>query len=131
MSHSENFNSYLVFATIVYIMMLFLVKFTHSLILVGLLIALYVVWMYALHGMFWHWWRWAVAAIVLEAVVWVGYGWRCPLTDWAIALGDDTGADYITEWLIVSPVNYVMSYAIFASCGILLALRRNYLEQKV
>ena len=111
-------------------MMLFLVKFTHSLVLVGLLIALYIVWMYALHGLFWQWWRIAIGLIALEALVWVGYGWRCPLTDWAIALGDETGADYITEWLIVNPVNYVASYAIFASTGIVLALRRAYIERQ-
>ena len=111
-------------------MLLILVKFTHSVVLIVLLIALYVLWMYSVHGLYRRWWRVAVGLIVLEALVWVGYGLRCPLTEWAIALGDETGADYITQWLIVSPVNYVASYAIFASTGIFLAFRRAYLEQQ-
>lgn len=105
-------------------MLLFSVKLLHSFVIIYLLICLYVVWMFALHGFYRRWLVPAIGSFVLEAIVWIGSGWRCPLTDWAIALGDDDGTDLLMDLLLVQPVNYEGSYVAFFLVGTALSLWR-------
>lgn len=39
----------------------------------------------------------AIAAVVLEVIVYLAYGRRCPLTDLARQYGDTTGNDYLAD----------------------------------
>ena len=77
--------------------------------------------------------RWmplALGSIALEGAVWFGYGMRCPLTDWAIALGDDSGADLLSDIVLVQPVDVVSGYAAFFVLGLCFAGRRFWLESR-
>jgi len=65
-----------------------------------------------------------MASIALEAVIWFGNGGRCPLTDWALALGDETGADLLTEIFMIRSTNYVTAYILFVSIGLMLTGKR-------
>lgn len=103
---------------------LFLVKFVHSLVVLYMFGCLYVLWQYALTGWYRRWVGIAIGSIVLEGVVYAAWGWRCPLTDWAIALGDDTGADFIMELLLLDNVSIVVPFAIFFAVGVSLAAWR-------
>ncbi|MEO1165836.1 MAG: hypothetical protein AAFV98_18775 [Chloroflexota bacterium] len=109
---------------------LFTVKFLHSLVVIVMFACLYVVWLYALHGLYRRWVGWAIGAIMLEIAVYVGWGWRCPLTDLAIVLGDDTGADFIAELLLLENVDVVSSFGVFFAGGLTLSGRR-YWHEKV
>ncbi|MBW7915266.1 MAG: hypothetical protein H3C53_01060 [Trueperaceae bacterium] len=46
------------------------------------------------------WVGWALAAVGVEALLYVGFGRKCPLTMLARWLGDDGGHDYLFEWLL-------------------------------
>ncbi len=76
------------------------------------------IWHYALTGLYERWLVYAIGAVLLEGVVWIAYGMRCPLTDWAIALGDDTGADLLSEIVFIEPVNTVPQYAVVFALGL-------------
>jgi hypothetical protein len=105
-------------------MLLFLVKFGHSLIIVYLLLCLYWLWEYALYGLHERWIGWVVGSILLEALVFALSGFNCPLSDWAIALGDSSGKDYFSDVFRLDRVDYVGNYAAFAALGMGLAGRR-------
>jgi hypothetical protein len=105
-------------------MLLFLVKFTHSLIIIYLLICLYWLWEYALFGLHERWVGWVVGSILLEAVVFVLAGFNCPLSEWALALGDSSGRDYFSDVFYLDRIDYVGNYAVFAAIGMVLAGRR-------
>lgn len=109
--------------------LVFLVKLLHTAAVLYLLLCLAVIWQYALTGLYRRWLGLAIASVLLEGAVYVGWGFRCPLTDWAIALGDDTGADLIQEWLLIGPNQYVPSYALFFAVGTLLAGKRYWTER--
>lgn len=109
-------------------MLLFFVKFTHSLIVIYMLACLLLIWQYGLNGFYRKWLKFAFASILLEVIVYAAFGFRCPLTDWAIALGDDTGADFIGELFLLGNVNFVSSFALFFAGGTMLALWR-YLRE--
>jgi hypothetical protein len=102
-------------------MLLFLVKFGHSLIILYLLLCLYWLWEYALYGLHERWIGWVVGSILLEAVVFALSGFNCPLSDWAIALGDSSGKDYFSDVFRLDRVEYVGNYAAFAAIGLVLA----------
>jgi hypothetical protein len=105
-------------------MLLFLVKFTHSLIIIYLLICLYWLWEYALFGLHEHRVGWVVGSILLEAGVFALAGFNCPLSEWAIALGDSSGRDYFSDVFYLDRIDYVGNYAVFAAIGMALAGRR-------
>jgi hypothetical protein len=109
-------------------MLLFLVKFTHSLIVIYMLACLSIIWQYGLAGLCQRSLGLAAGSILLEAAVYGLWGFRCPLTEWAIALGDDTGADFIGELFLLGNLNFVSSFAIFFAGGTMLAIWR-YLRE--
>lgn len=43
---------------------------------------------------------WSIAMIGVEAVVYLSFGRKCPLTILARNLGDEGGHDYLFEWLL-------------------------------
>lgn len=43
---------------------------------------------------------WSLVMIGVEAVVYLGFGRKCPLTILARNLGDEGGHDYLFEWLL-------------------------------
>jgi len=109
-------------------MLLFLVKFIHSVIVIYMLACLFVIWQYGLNDLYVEWLKLAFASILLEAIVYAVFGFHCPLTEWAVALGDDTGADFIGELFLLGNVNFVSSFAIFFTGGTMLAIWR-YLRE--
>jgi hypothetical protein len=111
-------------------MLLFTVKLIHSVILIYMLGCLLLIWHYGLTGLYERWLLLAVVSIMLEGLVWFGNGMRCPLTDWAMALGDETGADLLSEIILVQPVNVVSGYVPFSVLGLWLAGWRFWQHQK-
>ena len=111
-------------------MLLFIIKLIHSLILIYMLVCLFLIWQYALTGLYQHWLPIAIGSIVLEGFVWLINGMRCPLTDWAMALGDESGADLLSDIILVQPVNVVSGYAIFFVSGLCLAGLRFWQQDK-
>lgn len=111
-------------------MLLFLVKILHSYAIIHLLVCLYIVWDYGLTGRHERWLGFSVICIVLEALVFAISGFTCPFTTWAIALGDDTGTDYLSEALYLDQINYVGNYTIFALIGLALAAKRLNAEKQ-
>ena len=91
-------------------MLLFIIKFVHSIILLYMLGCLYIVWQYGLTGLYRHWMPFALASITLEGIVWLAYDMECPLTIWAIALGDETGSDLLMDFFFEIPINIAPSY---------------------
>ncbi|MGB7337593.1 MAG: hypothetical protein WBC91_01785 [Phototrophicaceae bacterium] len=104
--------------------MLLAIKFVHSLIIIYMMLCLYSIWHYAITGIPHPFVPWAIASVIGEAIVFIIYGWECPLTRWAIQLGDDTGADFLSELLYLEQVEFTSNYAIFCILGIMLAGRR-------
>lgn len=43
---------------------------------------------------------WALVAVGLETLIYLGFGGKCPLTMLARWLGDEGGHDYLFEWLL-------------------------------
>ena len=105
-------------------MALFSIKFTHSLIIIYMMICLFFVWHYALIGGYHPFTLWAFVSIFAEAIVFVASGFECPLTIWALNLGDETGADFISELLLLENVDFTTNYALFFVVGLVLSLRR-------
>ena len=105
-------------------MALFSIKFAHSLIIIYMMICLFFVWHYALIGGYHAFTIWAFASIFAEAVVFVTSGFECPLTIWALNLGDETGADFISELLLLENVDFTTNYALFFVVGLVLSFRR-------
>lgn len=49
-------------------------------------------------------WLWlALGLVTLECLVYLGNRARCPLSDLAVRLGDDTGNDYLSDWVCPGP----------------------------
>lgn len=67
---------------------------------------------------------WALAAVALETVIYLGFGAKCPLTMLARWLGDQGGHDYLFEWLLgVERIGLVSrSLAALAGIGVVLIL---------
>lgn len=110
--------------------MVLLIKFVHSVILLYMLGCLLLLWQYGLTGQYRRWLPLVLGSLILEAAVWLGNGCRCPLTDWAIALGDETGADLLSEIIMPVPTNVMPAYALCFVMGLLLAGRREWLYRK-
>lgn len=110
-------------------MLLFAVKFTHSLAILYMMCCLYIIWRYALTGIHHPFTKWAFITVAAEGIVFVAWGFECPLTVWAIELGDETGADWLSEILLLQHVEYTTNFAIFFVIGTILSLRRLRLQQ--
>lgn len=70
---------------------------------------------------------WMVASLVavaVEAVIYLGFGVKCPLTMLARWLGDEGGHDYLFEWLLGTQRIWLVSrsLALLAGIGVLLIL---------
>ena len=102
-------------------MLLFTIKLTHSVVLLYMLGCLFIIWQYGLTGLYQHWMPLTIGSILLEGLVWFANGMRCPLTELAIALGDETGADLLSDIILVQPINVVSGYATFFVLGLSLA----------
>lgn len=109
-------------------MALFTIKFTHSLMIIYMMICLFFVWQYALMGVYHPFTKWAFASIFAEAVVFVASGFECPLTIWAINLGDDTGADFVSELFLLENVDFTTNYALFFLIGFFFSVRRFFAQ---
>ncbi|MGJ3238712.1 MAG: hypothetical protein ACFE0Q_08405 [Anaerolineae bacterium] len=103
--------------------MIIAIKLTHSLIIIYMMLCLLVIWEYALTGIHRPFVKWAFLSIIVEGVVFIISGFVCPLTSWALALGDETGADLLSEWLLLDQVNYTGNFALFFVTGTLLSVR--------
>lgn len=85
--------------------MLFLIKSVHSLIFFVVSAAIFYVW-YAIFTDTQNTLLWlSVATIILETVIYLGNGVRCPLTNLAKKYGDETGNDLILD--IFLPVWFI------------------------
>jgi hypothetical protein len=80
-------------------MLLFTIKLTHSLILIYMTVCIGIIWYSAIRNTTGFWLWIALISLALECLVFIGNGLRCPLSDWAVALGDTTGNDLLSEWL--------------------------------
>lgn len=105
-------------------MTLFTIKFAHSLFIIYMMVCLFAIWHYALIGMYHPFTKWAFASIFAEAIVFVSFGFECPLTIWALNLGDDTGADFLSEFLLLENVDFTLNYALFFSIGLCVSVYR-------
>lgn len=70
---------------------------------------------------------WMVAALIavaVEAVAYLSFGVKCPLTMLARWLGDDGGHDYLFEWLLGRQRIWMVSrsLALLAAVGVLLII---------
>lgn len=61
---------------------------------------------------------WALVAVAVEAVAYLSFGKRCPLTMLARWLGDDGGHDYLFEWLLGRERIWLVSRTLAALAGI-------------
>lgn len=61
---------------------------------------------------------WALVAVGVEAVVYVGFGCKCPLTMLARWLGDSGGHDYLFEWLLGAKRIGLVSRSLAALAGV-------------
>ncbi|MEM9952071.1 MAG: hypothetical protein AAF846_10745 [Chloroflexota bacterium] len=110
-------------------MMLFTIKLVHSLIIIYMMFCLYAIWQYALTGIERPFTRWAFVSVIAEGIVFIAYGWECPLTIWALNLGDDTGSDLLSDWLYLEEVDFTTNFAIFFGIGTVLSIRQ-YLQHQ-
>lgn len=107
-------------------MLLFTVKAVHSLAILFMMMCLYHIWHYALTGLERPFTRWAFICVFAEGIIFSLYGWECPLTIWALELGDETGADLISEWFYLEHVEFTTNFAIFFGIGTLLSIKQVY-----
>lgn len=112
-------------------MALFSIKFTHSLIIIYMMVCLFFVWQYALIGDYHPFTKWAFASIFAEAVVFVASGFECPLTIWALNLGDETGADFLSELFLLENVDFTKNYILFFVVGLFLSLRQYRIQRYI
>lgn len=106
-------------------MLLWLIKCAHSMIIGYMMLCLYFVWEYALTGFRRRFTVWAFLSIVAEGIVFIAWGWDCPLTIWAQQLGDTSGADLVSEMLYLEQVQYTNNFALFFLVGCLWAVRHH------
>lgn len=82
--------------------LLFLIKLAHSLVFWGLSASVYYVLYSALVNRVNRWTKLAIGSVVVEGVILIYYGWRCPLRIWAEALGEARGSVtdiFLPRWL--------------------------------
>jgi hypothetical protein len=97
-------------------MLIFIIKLAHSLILIYMTVCIAYLWYSAFRNKAGLWLWIALVSLVVEVLVFVGNGLRCPLSDWAVALGDPSGNDLLSEWLF--PAWLIQYFS--PICGILL-----------
>jgi hypothetical protein len=106
-------------------MAIFLIKFVHTLVFFFMSACI----AYVYYGGITRTYDWrlvvALAAVLLEGVVFLLSGRRCPLTRLAITYGDETGDDFIADiflpqWCVIYTVP-VSSVILFAGIVILVA----------
>lgn len=61
---------------------------------------------------------WALVAVALETIIYLGFGGKCPLTMLARWLGDEGGHDYLFEWLLGTARIGLVSRSLAALAGI-------------
>lgn len=110
-------------------MLLFTIKLTHSIIILYMMFCLYIIWQYALIGIQQPFLKWAFLSVIAEGIVWIAWGFECPLTIWAQNLGDDSGVDLLSELFLLGNVEYTMNFAIFFAIGTILSLKQ-FAQQK-
>ena len=97
-------------------MLVFSIKLVHSLILIYMTVCIGILWYSAFRNktgkLLWI----ALISLVLESIVFIANGMRCPLSDWAMAFGDVTGDDLLSEWLFP---NWLIQY-FSPICGVLM-----------
>jgi|GEM_PF-7078253 len=111
-------------------MLLFVIKITHSLVILYLMWCLYIIWRYALTGISHIMLKWVFIMVVAEGIIFMIWGFECPLTTWALELGDPTGVDWLSEILLLQHVEYTTNFAIFFVIGAILSLRRYQLQHR-
>ena len=79
------------------------VKFLHSVLLLVQIAAIIYVLYSAITGQLGLLLWLAIGLVLVEGVIYLGFGLRCPLTMWAKHLGDETGHDLLGEWLLPAP----------------------------
>jgi hypothetical protein len=97
-------------------MLIFTIKLSHSLILIYMTVCIGCLWYSAVRKTMGIWLWVALASLAIECLVFIGNGLRCPLSDWAVALGDPTGDDLLSEWLFPE---WLIQY-FSPICGVLL-----------
>ena len=105
-------------------MPLFTIKLTHSIIILYMMCCLYIIWQYALTGIRRPFLKWAFLSVIAEGIVWIAWGFECPLTIWAQNLGDDSGVDLLSEIFLLENVEYTMNFTIFFAIGTILSLKK-------
>ena len=105
-------------------MLLFTIKLTHSMIIIYMMFCLYLIWQYALTGIRRPFLKWAFLSVIAEGIVFIAWGFECPLTIWAQNLGDESGVDLLSELLLLEQVEYTTNFAIFFFIGTILSLRQ-------
>ncbi len=61
---------------------------------------------------------WALVAVGVEALIYLGFGAKCPLTMLARWLGDEGGHDYLFEWLLGTARIGLVSRSLAALAGV-------------
>lgn len=61
---------------------------------------------------------WALVAVALETVIYLGFGGKCPLTMLARWFGDEGGHDYLFEWLLGTARIGLVSRSLAALAGV-------------
>lgn len=79
---------------------IFLIKFIHSLVVLFMTFCVAYVWYSAIIGTRSPWLWFFTGILLLEGMIWWFNGRRCPLTTWAIHLGDETGNDLFGDYLL-------------------------------
>ena len=87
--------------------MVFLIKFVHSAVLIYMTVCIGALWYSAIRKATGLWLWIALASLVIETLVFFANGMRCPLSDWAVALGDPTGHDLLSEYVFP---NWLIEY---------------------
>lgn len=111
-------------------MLLFTIKLTHSIIILYMMFCLYIIWQYALTGIDQPFLKWAFLSVIAEGIVWIAWGFECPLTIWAQNLGDDTGVDLLSEIFLLENVEYTRNFIIFFVIGTIFSLKQLTLQKQ-
>ncbi len=81
---------------------IFLIKFVHSLIYLFMSFCLGYLFYAGITATYDWKLAFAIGMIVLEVIVLSLSGWRCPLSTWARKLGDETGNDLLSDYVLPS-----------------------------
>jgi heme/copper-type cytochrome/quinol oxidase subunit 3 len=81
---------------------IFLIKFSHSLIYLFMSFCLGYLFYAGITATYDWKLAFALSMIVLETIVLALSGWRCPLSTWAKKLGDETGNDLLSDYVLPS-----------------------------